>query len=59
MNDQMKDALERAVWTAVQAGFGAFAVGAGWKATIAAAIGAGLSVLKQIGRTQLANRKTS
>lgn len=57
--DQMLDTLERAAWTAVQAGVAAWAVGAGWKAAAAAGIGAGLSVVKQIGRTQVAKGKSS
>ena len=56
-NDQLRDYAERAVATAVQAGIASYLVGAGWKAAAAAAIGAGLAVVKAATKQRLAKPK--
>tara|TARA_R100001163_G_C5068390_1_gene208620 strand:+ start:9960 stop:10142 length:183 start_codon:yes stop_codon:yes gene_type:complete len=52
---QMIDYVERAVATAVQAGVASYLVGAGWRAALAAAIGAGLAVVKAAAK-QITNK---
>ena len=56
-NDQLRDYAERALATAVQAGIASYLVGAGWKAAAAAAIGAGLAVVKAATKQRLAKPK--
>jgi len=56
-NEQMRDYAERALATAVQAGIASYMVGAGWKAAAAAAIGAGLAVVKAATKQRLAKPK--
>ena len=55
--EQMRDYAERALATAVQAGIASYMVGAGWKAAAAAAIGAGLAVVKAATKQRLAKPK--
>ena len=52
---QLIDYIERAVATAVQAGVASYLVGAGWRAALAAAIGAGLAVVKAAAK-QITNK---
>lgn len=59
MTDQMRDYLERAVATAVQAGLASYLVGAGWKAAAAAGIGAGLAVVKAAAKARLDKKKVA
>ena len=56
-NDQLRDYLERAIATAVQAGLASYLVGAGWKAAAAAGIGAGLAVVKAAAKARLDKKK--
>ena len=57
----IKDALERAIWTAAQAFLAVFTVGdmASAKAASVAAVGAGISVLKSIVATQVGDGGTA
>ena len=57
----MKDALERAIWTAAQAFLAVFTVGdmASAKAAGVAAVGAGISVLKSVIATQVGDSSTA
>jgi hypothetical protein len=55
----MRDYLERAVATAVQAGLASYLVGAGWKAAAAAGIGAGLAVVKAAAKARLDKKKVA
>ena len=57
----MKDALERAIWTAAQAFLAVFTVGdmASAKAAGVAAVGAGISVLKSVVATQVGDGSTA
>lgn len=59
MTNQMRDYLERAVATAVQAGLASYLVGAGWKAAAAAGIGAGLAVVKAAAKARLDKKKVA
>ena len=56
-DEQMRDYAERALATAAQAGIASYMVGAGWKAAGAAAIGAGLAVVKAATKQRLAKPK--
>ena len=56
-NEQLRDYAERALATAVQAGIASYMVGAGWKAAAAAAIGAGLAVVKAATKQRLSKPK--
>lgn len=58
-NDQLRDYLERAIATAVQAGLASYLVGAGWKAAAAAGIGAGLAVVKAAAKARLDKKKVA
>jgi NhaP-type Na+/H+ or K+/H+ antiporter len=58
-NEQIRDYAERALATAVQAGIASYMVGAGWKAAAAAAIGAGLAVVKAATKQRLAKPKVA
>lgn len=53
---QLIDYTERAVATAVQAGIASYLVGAGWKAALAAGIGAGLAVVKAASKQVLSKK---
>jgi len=57
----MKDALERAIWTAAQAFLAVFTVGdlASAKAAGIAAVAAGISVLKSVVATQVGDGSTA
>jgi len=57
----IKDALERAIWTAAQAFLAVFTVGdmASAKAAGVAAVGAGISVLKSVVATQVGESGTA
>ena len=57
----MKDALERAIWTAAQAFLAVFTVGelASAKAAGIAAVAAGISVLKSVVATQVGDSGTA
>ena len=54
--EQLIDYTERALATAVQAGIASYLVGAGWKAALAASIGAGLAVLKAASKQVLSKK---
>ena len=56
-NEQLRDYAERALAPAVQAGIASYMVGAGWKAAAAAAIGAGLAVVKAATKQRLSKPK--
>lgn len=53
MSDTTRDYLERSIATAVQAGIASWLVGAGWKAALAAAVGAALAVVKAAAKSRL------
>ena len=57
----VKDALERAIWTAAQAFLAVFTVGdlASAKAAGIAAVAAGISVLKSVVATQVGDSSTA
>ena len=55
--EQLIDYTERAIATAVQAGIASYLVGAGWKAALAAGIGAGLAVVKAASKQVLAKKE--
>ena len=55
--EQIRDYAERALATAAQAGIASYMVGAGWKAAGAAAIGAGLAVVKAATKQRLSRPK--
>lgn len=54
--EQLIDYTERAVATALQTGIASYLVGAGWKAALAAGIGAGLAVVKAASKQVLAKK---
>jgi len=54
--EQMIDYLERSLATALQTGIASYLVGAGWKAALAAGIGAGLAVVKAASKQVLAKK---
>lgn len=54
--EQLIDYTERALATAVQAGIASYLVGAGWKAALAAGIGAGLAVVKAASKQVLSKK---
>lgn len=53
MSDDLKDVIERAAWTAIQAALATFAVTQDVKAIAVAGIAAGLSVVKTYGKKRL------
>lgn len=58
-SEQLRDYLERAVATALQAGIASYLVGAGWKAAAAAGIGAGLAVVKAAAKARVQRTKVA
>lgn len=54
--EQLIDYTERSLATALQTGIASYLVGAGWKAALAAGIGAGLAVVKAASKQVLAKK---